>query len=134
MAEKGLTRNNLAEKGLTRCMLGNLSYFCFPLVTFFKFIHESMGPGWDRTRDPWNCCQTRICSQTCRVIHWAMRPGLPQCQPFWIQISSDQMSKRFGNAINTCKTSPLVRKKLNLIYIVCIHIHEQFVIVWITHA
>ena len=24
-----------------------------------------------------------------------------------------------------CKTSPLVRKKLNSIYIVCIHIHEQ---------
>ena len=23
-----------------------------------------MGQGWDRTRHPWNCSQTRICSQT----------------------------------------------------------------------
>ena len=95
IAEKGLTRNNLAEKGLTYCMLGNLSSFCFRLLTFSKFLQESMGPGWDRTRNPWNCCQTRICSQTCRVIDGATRPGLPYCQPFWIQISSDLMSKRF---------------------------------------
>ena len=33
-------------------MLGNFSYFCFRLLTFSKFLHESMGPGWDRTRAP----------------------------------------------------------------------------------
>ena len=27
-------------------------------------LQESMGPGRDRTRDPWNCSQSRICSQT----------------------------------------------------------------------
>ena len=27
-------------------------------------LHESMGPGRDRTRDPWICSQTRICCQT----------------------------------------------------------------------
>ena len=27
-------------------------------------LHESIGPGRDRTRNPWNCSQTRICSQT----------------------------------------------------------------------
>ena len=27
-------------------------------------LHESMGPGWDRTRDPWICSQLRICNQT----------------------------------------------------------------------
>ena len=27
-------------------------------------LHESMGPDRDRTRDPWICNQTRICSQT----------------------------------------------------------------------
>ena len=32
-------------------------------------LHECMGPGRDRTRDPWICSQTRICS------HCATRPG-----------------------------------------------------------
>ena len=27
-------------------------------------LHESMGPGRDRTRDPWICIQTHICCQT----------------------------------------------------------------------
>ena len=27
-------------------------------------LYESMGPGRDRTRDPWICSQTRICNQT----------------------------------------------------------------------
>ena len=33
-------------------------------------------------------------------------------------------SKRFANAISTCKTSPLVRKRLHNICIVCIHINS----------
>ena len=31
---------------------------------FIINLHQSMGPGRDRTRDPWICSQTRICSQT----------------------------------------------------------------------
>ena len=31
---------------------------------FMINLHESMGPGWDRTHDPSICSQTRICSQT----------------------------------------------------------------------
>ena len=31
-----------------------------------------MGPGRDRTRDPWNCSQTRICSQTRYRLRYAV--------------------------------------------------------------
>ena len=31
---------------------------------FMTNLHESMGPGRDRTRDPWICCQTRTCCKT----------------------------------------------------------------------
>ena len=34
-------------------------------------LHESMRPGWDRTRDPWIYSQTRICSQTRYRLHYA---------------------------------------------------------------
>ena len=34
---------------------------------FMIKLHESMGPGQDRTRDPWICSQTRIC---CQVRYW----------------------------------------------------------------
>ena len=37
-------------------------------------LHESMGPGRDRTRDPWICSQTRICCQTrYRLRYWDVR-------------------------------------------------------------
>ena len=48
---------------------------------FMINLHESMGPDWDRTRDPWICSQTRICSQTLyrlryaeihKNLHWMM--------------------------------------------------------------
>ena len=32
-----------------------------------------MGPGWDRTPDPWICSQTRICCQTCYWLRYAAR-------------------------------------------------------------
>ena len=35
--------------------------------------HESMGPGRDRTRDPWICSQTRICCQTRNRLRYAAR-------------------------------------------------------------
>ena len=31
---------------------------------FMINLHESIGPGRDRTRDPWNCSQTRMCLAT----------------------------------------------------------------------
>ena len=40
---------------------------------FMINFHESMGPGRDRTRDPWNCSQTRICSQTRYRLRYAAR-------------------------------------------------------------
>ena len=39
-------------------------------------LHESMVPGRDRTRDPWNCSQTRICSQTRYRLRYAARCNL----------------------------------------------------------
>ena len=36
---------------------------------FMINLHESIGPDRDRTRDPWICRQTRICSQT----HYRLR-------------------------------------------------------------
>ena len=38
--------------------------------------HESMGPGQDRTRDPWICSQIRICSQTRYRLRYAARFGM----------------------------------------------------------
>ena len=43
-------------------------------------LHESMGPGRDRTRDPWICSQTRICCQTryrLRYAAWWVDDGPP---------------------------------------------------------
>ena len=34
-----------------------------------------MGPGRDRTRDPWICSQTRICSLTRYRLRYAARSG-----------------------------------------------------------
>ena len=36
-------------------------------------LHESMGPGRDRTRDPWICSQLRICNQTRYWLRYAAR-------------------------------------------------------------
>ena len=40
---------------------------------FMINLHESMGPGRDRTRDPWFCSQTRICCQTRYRLRYAAR-------------------------------------------------------------
>ena len=42
----------------------NLLIFQYCRNYFMINLHESMWPGWDRTRDPWICSQTCICSQT----------------------------------------------------------------------
>ena len=36
-------------------------------------LHERMGPGRDRTRDPWICSQTRIWYQTRYRLRYAAR-------------------------------------------------------------
>ena len=36
-------------------------------------LHESIGPGRDRTGDPWICSQTRICSQTSYRLRYVAR-------------------------------------------------------------
>ena len=36
-------------------------------------LHESVGPGRDRTRDPWICSQLRICNQTRYWLRYAAR-------------------------------------------------------------
>ena len=36
-----------------------------------------MGPGRDRTRDPWICSQTRICCQTRYRLRYAARSDEP---------------------------------------------------------
>ena len=40
---------------------------------FMINLLESMGPGRDRTRDPWICSQTRICCQTLYRMRYAAR-------------------------------------------------------------
>ena len=35
-------------------------------------LHKSMGPGSDRTLDPWICSQTRICCQTRYRLRYAV--------------------------------------------------------------
>ena len=46
------------------------------------------------------------------VNHFGSRSAPTQCRAWY-------GSNRFANAISTCKTSPLVRKKLNSIWTVC---------------
>ena len=55
-------------------------FACGPIMSIFmmgiigppakRFPHESMGPGRDRTRDPWICSQIRICSQTSNRLRY----------------------------------------------------------------
>ena len=40
---------------------------------FMINLHESMGPGRDRTRDPLICSQLRICNQTRYGLRYAAR-------------------------------------------------------------
>ena len=101
---------------------------------FIINLHEIIGPGRDRTRDPWNYWQTRICSQTRHVtciLRYADRSTLVSAILDPGQLRSNvgcglqwYGSKRFGNAISRCKTSPLVRKKLNSICIAYIHMNS----------
>ena len=48
-----------------------------------------MGPGRDRTRDPWNCSQRRICNQTrnrLRYRHTGTGPSEKQLDPMHVLI------------------------------------------------
>ena len=45
---------------------------------FIINLHKSMGPGQDRTRNPWICSQTSICCQTrSSCVCDLAREGLP---------------------------------------------------------
>ena len=45
---------------------------------FMINLHVSIGPGRDRTRDPWICSQLRICNQTNYRLRYAVWSS-----PFW---------------------------------------------------
>ena len=47
------------------------------LNCFIINLHESMGPDRDRTRNPWICSQTSICSQTRYPLRYAARQSSP---------------------------------------------------------
>ena len=40
---------------------------------FMIYLHKSLEPGWDQTRDPWIRRQTRICIQTRYHLRYATR-------------------------------------------------------------
>ena len=40
---------------------------------FMINLHESMGPGWNQTRDTWICSQTPICSQAGYRLRYTAR-------------------------------------------------------------
>ena len=68
---------------------------------FMINLHESMGPGRDRTRDPWICSQTRICCQTRYRLRYAARwcKGLNWPQGYKT-LCSTQLSMKFILLIN----------------------------------
>ena len=59
-------------------------------------LHESMGPGRDRTHDPWISSQTSICSQT----------------PYRLRYAAGR-SKLLAKVISRRQKSLLARKELN---------------------
>ena len=61
------------QAGLSLCWLHITHCWKSHATAHFMInLHGSMGPGWNRTRDPWICSQTHICSQT----NCATRPGV----------------------------------------------------------
>ena len=73
---------------------------------FMINLHESMGLGRDRTRDPWICSQTRICCQTRYRLCYA--PGFSHCDGssrymytqhmFWLCLQVMQFGRIDSNA------------------------------------
>ena len=57
-------------------------------------LHESMGPDRDRTRDPWICSQTRICSKTRYRLRYAARLCLA-VNNVWLHVNALQIKYIF---------------------------------------
>ena len=74
-------------------------------------LHESMGPGRDRTRDPWICSQTRICWPR-HVTDCATRPGTREIE----MMESKLQCKLSTNKIIIDLIMHLITEKLNLLH------------------
>ena len=70
-----------------------------------------MGPGQDRTRDPWNCSQTRICSQTRYRLRYATRSHNMQQTKFWIS--------KFKRNMHLKETINMYYKAWHFLWIAC---------------
>ena len=71
-----------------------------------------MGLGRDRTRDPWNCSQTRICSQTRYRLRYAARCDFADVNHSRIEIhilSLHWMMKN-NSYLNVCEARSASRK------------------------
>ena len=64
---------------------------------FMINLHESMGPGRDRTRDPRICSQTPICSQTRYRLSWAWKKFYNLMA--WTKVSLDKMESLISKAM-----------------------------------
>ena len=65
-------------------------------------LHESMGPCWDRTRDPLICSQTCICSQTHDRLCYAARSILIQMYTLLGAQKNHLIEMVLLSAHNTC--------------------------------
>ena len=65
---------------------------------FMIYNQESMGPGRDRTRDPWICSQTRTCCQTRYRLRYAARSYGHSCQNVSCCSLSSQQCLKFTKA------------------------------------
>ena len=102
-------------------------------------LHESMGPDRDRTRDPWICSQTRICSQTCYRLRYAARylnllsftriivgRGAKQSNPAGCIMWTSMCIPQTLNSFSPNHFVPLVKKnESTLNIVVCLDDSEQ---------
>ena len=68
-----------------------------------------MGPGRDRTRDPWICSQTRICCQTRYRLRYAARCDLCLWVDFYVPIFILRVTKS-----SFLSTGPIMKAGLKL--------------------
>ena len=71
-------------------------------IYFTINLHESMGPGLDRTRDPWICSQTRMIPsksecQTVNCLYQDQNVG-PDLGPNFMQ----RLSANIGSRLRVC--------------------------------
>ena len=71
-------------------------------------LHESMGPGRDRTRDPWICSQTRICCQTRYRLRYEARTRQMDIIMFVKSWCHKLVHKEGGGSVVECSTQGVV--------------------------